>query len=111
MICTVTPGSRKGKRPREWKEMRLLAAQAQGKSTAVYASTFGSVAETGRRWGNCARRAGWALNTEIHAVADGAEWIWLQCNEVFGGNGTFLCDFYHLSITSASKVWKLDGQP
>jgi len=97
MICTVAPGSRKGKRPREWKEMRLLAAQAPGSSTAVYASTFGSVAETGRRWGHCTQRAGWALNTQIHAVADGAEWIRLQCNEVFGAKGTFLCDFYHLS--------------
>ena len=26
MICTVAPGSRKEKRPREWKEMRLVAA-------------------------------------------------------------------------------------
>lgn len=97
MICTVAPGSRKGKRPREWKEMRLLAAQAQGSSTAIYASTFGSVAESGRRWGHCTRQAGWGLNTQIHAVADGAEWIWLQSNEVFGSNGMFLCDFYHVS--------------
>lgn len=97
MICTVAAGPRKGRRPREWKEMRLLAAQAQGSSTAVYASTFGSVAETGRRWGHCARQAGWALNTQIHAVADGAEWIWLQSDEVFGAQGTFLCDFYHVS--------------
>lgn len=29
MICTVTPGSRKNKRPRQWKEMRLLAAQVR----------------------------------------------------------------------------------
>jgi hypothetical protein len=97
MICTVVPGSRKAKRPRAWKEMRLLAAQAQGRSTAVYASTFGSVAESGRRWGHCTRQAGWALNTQIHAVADGAEWIWLQSKEIFGARGMFLCDFYHVS--------------
>lgn len=97
MICTVAPGPRKGKRAREWKEMRLLAAQVQGSSSAVYASTFGSVRESGRRWGHCARRAGWALNTEIHALADGAQWIWLQSNEIFGAMGMFLCDFYHVS--------------
>lgn len=35
MICTVAPGKRKGKRPRAWKEMRLTAAQAQGKVETV----------------------------------------------------------------------------
>ena len=59
MICTVQPGERNGKRPREWKKMRLLAAQAKDSATTVYAATFGSVAETGRRWGHCARQAGW----------------------------------------------------
>ena len=106
LICTVAPGARTDKRPREWKEMRLVAAQAWDNSTAVYASTFGSVAETGRRWGHCAQRAGRGLNSQIHAVADGAEWIWLQCNEVFGAQGTFLCDFYHVSeyLAAAAPV-------
>jgi hypothetical protein len=97
MICTVEPGSRTGKRPREWKEMRLVAAQAKGSLRAVYAATFGSVEETGRRWGHCAKQAGWGLNSRIHAVGDGAEWIQLQCQEVFGKQGYFLCDFYHVS--------------
>jgi hypothetical protein len=97
MICTVAPGSRKSQRPRQWKEMRLLAAQAQGSRTAVYASTFGTVAESGRRWGHCTRQAGWGLNTQIHVVADGAGWIFLQSEEIFGAKGLFLCDFYHVS--------------
>jgi hypothetical protein len=97
MICTVVAGKRKGKRPREWKEMRLVAAQAQTSATTVYAATFGSVAEVGRRWGHCARDAGWGLNSQIHAVGDGADWIRLQSKEVFGQQGTFLCDFYHVS--------------
>jgi hypothetical protein len=58
MICTVEAGPRKGKRPRQWKEMRLVAAQAFDSATTVYAATFGSVEETGRRWGHCARQAG-----------------------------------------------------
>ena len=97
MICTVKPGKRAGKKPREWKEMRLVAAQALGKDQAIYAATFGSVDEVGRRWGHCARDAGWGLNSEIHALGDGAEWIRLQTREVFGKQGRFTCDFYHVS--------------
>lgn len=97
MICTVQSGPRKGKRPREWKEMRLVAAQALASATTVYAATFGSVDETGRRWGHCARQAGWGLNSQVHTVGDGADWIRLQSREVFGDQGTFLCDFYHVS--------------
>lgn len=97
MICTVETGPRKGKRPREWKEMRLTAAQAENSATTVYAATFGSVEDTGRRWGHCARLAGWGLNSQIHAVGDGADWIRLQSREVFRGQGSFLCDFYHVS--------------
>lgn len=97
MICTVKPGQRKSKRPREWKEMRLIAAQAKDGATTVYAATFGSVAETGRRWGHCARQAGWGLNSQIHTVGDGADWIRRQSREVFRKQGTFLCDFYHVS--------------
>jgi len=97
MICTVAPGKRNGKRPREWKEIRLTAAQAQGKEQTFYAATFSEVAEVGRRWGHCARSAGWGLNSHIHALGDGAEWIRLQTNEVFGPQATFLCDFFHVS--------------
>jgi hypothetical protein len=97
MICTVVAGKKNGKRPREWKEMRLVAAQAQKSATTVYAATFGSVEEVGRRWGHCTRDAGWGLNSHIHAVGDGANWIRLQSKEVFGEQGTFLCDFYHVS--------------
>ena len=97
MICTVAPGPRKGKRPREWQEMRLVAAQAKDRATIVYGATFGSVQETGRRWGHCTREAGWGLNSQIQAMGDGAEWIRLQSREVFGTQATFLCDFFHVS--------------
>lgn len=97
MICTVAPAKRKDKRPREWKEMRLVAAQAKGSVTAVYGATFGSVEQTGRRWGHCAKQAGWGLDSHIHVVGDGAEWIRIQAGEVFASQGVFLCDFYHVS--------------
>jgi hypothetical protein len=110
MICTVEPGLRKGKRPRDWKEMRLVAARAQDSVTTTYGATFGSVEETGRRLGHCARDAGWGLNSQIHAVADGAEWIELQTKEVFRNQGAFLCDFYHVSeyLGEAAKTCRAD---
>lgn len=96
MICTVAPGPREGQRPRDWKEIRLTAAQALGSTETFYAATFGEVDQVGRRWGHCARRAGWGLKSQIHALGDGAEWIRLQTREVFGSQGTFLCDYYHV---------------
>jgi hypothetical protein len=97
MICTVEPRPRKGKRPRRYEEIRLVAAQAKDSVTTVYGATFGSVEEVGRRWGHCTREAGWGLNSQIHTLGDGAEWIRLQSREVFGAQGSFLCDFYHVS--------------
>lgn len=97
MICTIRAGRRKSARPREWKEMRLAAAQAHGKTQTWYAASFGEVDQVGRRWGHCARKAGWGLNSRIHALGDGAEWIELQTREVFGKQGTYLCDYFHVS--------------
>lgn len=97
MICTVAPGPRQAPRPRLWKEARLVAARAQGQVTTTYGATFGDVAETGRRWGHCTKAAGWGLRSQIHVVADGAEWIALQSREVFGEQAHFLLDFYHVS--------------
>ena len=112
MICTVPPGTRKGKRPREWKEMRLVAAQAKGSATTVYGATFGSVSETGLRWGHCTRQGGWGLNSQIHAVGDGADWIRLQSREIFGEQANFLCDYFHVSeYLGAAAASCHPGQP
>lgn len=98
LICVVEPGKRTGKRPRDWKEIRLCAAQAQGKADTTYAATFAAVDAVGRRrWGHCARSAGWGLKSRVHALGDGAEWIGRQTHEVFGQQGTFLCDFFPVS--------------
>lgn len=97
MLCTVAPGPRTGKKPREWKEIRLAAARGLTKTDTCYAATFGQVDEVGRRWGHCALGAGRGLNSQVHALGDGAEWIRLQTREVFGQQATFLCDYYHVT--------------
>jgi len=106
MICTTLGGRRKDKKPREWKEMRLAAAQVLGAVETVYAAGLLEVDEMGRRWGHCARDAGWGQNSRIHAVGDGAEWIRLQTKEVFGEQGSFLCDFFHVSeyLAAAAEI-------
>ena len=84
----------------------MSAARAQGALDAHDAAGFHSVAEPGRRWGHCARDAGWALESRIHGVADGAEWIRLQSREVFGDQADVLVDFYHVSeyLAAAAAV-------
>ncbi|MEI6349609.1 MAG: UPF0236 family protein [Verrucomicrobiota bacterium] len=106
MVCIVGAGKRKARRPRQWREMRLVAAQAQGKVEAVFGATFGDPAQTGQRWGHCTRYAGWSLSNHIHVLGDGAEWIRLQSQEVFGDQHSFLIDFFHLSeyLAAASET-------
>jgi hypothetical protein len=97
MICTVPRARRGAARPRNWREMRLVAARAQGRVESTYGATFAEVDVVGRRWGHCARTAGWGLNSQLHIVADGAEWIERQSQEVFAEQGRFLLDFFHAS--------------
>lgn len=97
MLCTVMAGlARKGKRPRHWLEIRLMAAQKQGSAETIFAATFGSVQEAGQRWGHVAKEAGRALESSIHIVCDGAEWLRIQAREIFGGDGRFLTDYFHV---------------
>jgi hypothetical protein len=107
LLCTVEEGKKRDQsRPRQWKEIRLVATQAHGKDKVYYGATFGSVDEVGRRWGHCARDAGWGLNSRVHALGDGANWIYRQCMEVFGEQASFLNDLFHLSqyLAAAGKV-------
>lgn len=87
---------RKGKRPRDWKEVRVVAAQAKGSLHACYAASFGTPEQAGRYWALAARLAGWALNTKVHGLGDGADWIVGELREIFGEETDFLIDFYHL---------------
>ena len=87
---------RKGNRPREWKEVRVLAAQNPDKRCAVFAATFGDLEQVGVLWARAARLAGWALDSNIHGLGDGAEWIERKLREIFGKDADYLIDYYHL---------------
>lgn len=97
LICTIPSGKRHQKRPRSWKEIRLVAGQGKEETQTTYGATFGGVEEVGNIWGHCARDAGWGLGSQIHMVADGAEWIQIQAEDIFGDQLRPLCDFFHVS--------------
>lgn len=105
MICTVEPAKRKDKHPRQWKEMRLVAGREEGKTEAIYGGGFIDVDQAGQRWGHCVRDAGWAMNSTVHALNDGAVWIDHQVDQVFGAEVSKLCDFFHVCeyLAAAAK--------
>jgi hypothetical protein len=79
------PGAdRRKHRKLAWEELRLVAVQARGQSRALDDATLGTVEDAGRRWSRLAGQAGRAVNTRIHAIGDGAEWIARQASERFG---------------------------
>lgn len=102
------PGANKRKhRVVSWQEARVVAARALGETTTHYDATLGDVVETGARWSQVAGAAGWAVNTRIHVVGDGAPWLALQARERFGAQGRYLLDLYHVCDYLAA-VWPAD---
>lgn len=91
-------------------EIRLAVAQKQGSAETFYAASFDSVSEFGTQWGHVAKQAGRCLNSPVHCVGDGANWIVKQSEEAFGDSGSFLCDFFHVSeyLADASHSCRLD---
>ena len=71
------------------------AQRARTQLKEPYAQSFRVLPSVGVA--HVTREAGWGLNSRIHTVGDGAEWILLQSREVFGEQAHFLCDFFHVS--------------
>jgi len=81
--------------------------QQPGTDTTHYAATFGDVTDTGLRWlrsAQCAHAAARGLNTQIHAVGDGAPGIADQAQIPFGAQGGYVVDRFHVcdSFTAAA---------
>lgn len=90
------PGTDRRKfRKVHYQEARLAAAQADGTVTTHYGATLHDVADAGLRWAQCVQAAGWGLDTQIHALGDGAPWIAEQARVQFGAQGRYTLDLYH----------------
>jgi hypothetical protein len=90
------PEDGRKRRHLEWNEARLSLARAKGCVMPQFAATLGGPDEAGDQLKHCAIQAGMGKNTTVHCVGDGAPWIADQVERVFGAQGHFLVDFYHL---------------
>ena len=97
-------------RKTSWKEARLALAYEPGAIGPIFGATTGSPKQTGEQLTRCALRIGWDAHTQIHGVGDGAPWIADQVECIFGAQGKYLIDFYHLGdyLASASKSCACD---
>ena len=111
MIPVMAPDAnqkdkRKGK-TLSWREAKISLAHAKGSRTPVYGGGIeGGVEAAGRRLFACAVRAGFGADSHVHAVGDGAPWIVGQIEHLFGEQGGYLIDFYHVCeyLSAASKT-------
>jgi len=90
-------GDKRKRREVNWEEVRLALAQGKGEAQSHYGVSFGSVDEAGEVWAQSVQDVGCGVNSQIHAVGDGAAWIADQSKKQFGKKGTFLLDFFHAS--------------
>ena len=90
-------GNARKHRSCQWKETRLGAARAKGKAQSFFAVGGAEVEQAGQAWARAVALAGWGTRTRIHGVGDGAAWIYLQYQQMFGTcPGGYLLDFYHV---------------
>jgi hypothetical protein len=96
----------------DWKEARLCFARPKDTVTPVFGATMGKPEDAGQHMAHCAIRAGLGSNTKVHGVGDGAPWIADQMNMVFGLQGSFLIDLYHLCeyLAAASHTCAPDAK-
>jgi Uncharacterised protein family (UPF0236) len=113
-VVQTDPGQkdrRKGK-TLLWREAKLSLAHAKGSKTPVYAATIeGGADKAGAQLFDCALRAGFGVDSHVHAVGDGAPWIVGQIEERFGEQGRYLIDFYHVCeyLAAASTAVRADA--
>jgi hypothetical protein len=116
MIPVMEPGTgvdrRKGKQLL-WREARLCLARPSDRAQALYGSTLGTAETAAWVWREVALKAGLGKKTHVHGLGDGAPWIVDKFRENFGGQGSYLLDFYHVSkylAQAAIKIARTDKQ-
>jgi hypothetical protein len=80
-----------------WKEARLCFCREVDSVKASFRATLGSIEKLGDMWFSSALEAGIGEGTKIHCLGDGALWINEEVGRIFGKQGTYLVDFYHVS--------------
>jgi len=101
--------ARKEKRT-HWREAKVCIAQRQGEAVPKAGVTMGGPLEAGAILKRLVEALGFGPKTRVHCVGDGAAWISDQIEELFGTQGTFLVDLFHVCeyLTPASKVFAPD---
>lgn len=93
-----------------WKEARLSVARKHKSLDRIFLATLGSAERAGNLLGRCAERLGYDESTKIHCLGDGALWIREQVERVFGMQGDYLIDFFHLSEYLSKASEECDAQ-
>ncbi|MBZ0157091.1 MAG: hypothetical protein K8I29_12875 [Alphaproteobacteria bacterium] len=96
VVETSEAEDRRKTRAVRWQEARLCVVREPGVVTGRFEATMGSPDEAGLCLLTAAVREGMGSATRMHCVGDGAPWIAEQVEAVFGAQGSYLIDFYHL---------------
>ena len=88
-----------------WKEIRLAAVQKKGDVDWLYSASAESVDHLGDGLERISLRCGFCEKTKVHAIGDGALWIYDQMEKIFGCNMNYTIDFFHLCeyLSNASE--------
>jgi hypothetical protein len=89
-------GDRRKTRQVLWKEGITSLAYAQGTVDPLYAGTLEGRDEAGFQMKEVALAAGLDPHSRVHALGDGAPWIYEKMEVHFGTQAHYLIDFYHL---------------
>ena len=95
MAATETQTDLRKTRTLCWKELKLGLVRRDGEIKPLFGATMGHAEEAGSILREVAQAAGFAANTRVHAVGDGATWLRDQVECQFGTQATYLVDFYH----------------
>ena len=95
---------RKGKST-AWAEVRLCSARRPGEAEPIYGAGRADCQGIKWTWEATVRQEGATPYTRVYGVGDGAQWIADQFDQLFGEQGQFLLDFYHVGgyLAEASK--------
>jgi hypothetical protein len=91
-----------------YNEARLCLSYKDGDVAPVFAATMSDTNTTGKYLRLTAEKAGLGINSQVHAVGDGAQWIVNQLQSKFGDINQvgYLIDLYHMSeyLSAANAV-------